>query len=651
MPIFAAERNKKMKKTTTNNTSLNNDSDFEHLKVWQDIPDLDYYLSEQNWNFHVNQMLHKSLLVFYEGQELGAFLEVSHDTFGQPIKDYTHKYGKMFNEAYRLCRMVLTSPVPETKIAQFAMQAATWKFRNMKDENGKTYHLIPNVTDLIESYHILGMVNTILIFANDQTESVDRFLVALSVYKDEGLPFKGYIHCFDIYNEVYKAFILTTIVDGTYLRPGYDYKAKDEYLRKNLPWYNSLAKELDKKMKEAEAKKRKDSAEANMEQTVLDKISANNIDYYYEGWRCGKAGAITQEKGIYRFIEMTRGSSGMLHRVHDRTQDNPVVAIGIVAYWLIFKQGKDIVLQKLTKYTSIPQSMKEMFELYTQQKFQLFKEQNRDNPDSWDWDWDKEFYSKHIIIQEMELNKLSEALFDYISDEDIKLVKSVMTNYINYLKKENQSKGYSTSPEIPVTEHAEESQCQTPQTNLTTCHRQVIEDEKWDDRYDYIFNDKVKPREIKKAMESIVLPRKISKIRFFYVTCRILEILNYIPDSSSRNDFLRWVNIHLNCGWPDDKQHKRRFSFTLEDSSKNLETQHPSEWDENTIKGGSGIYHHQLAITLKNTFTQTVVNGHHVDDSDSFDHLIDRGRFLLKAVHLRDNDYYIPEDAYINNGK
>ena len=356
-------------------------------------------------------------------------------------------------------------------------------------------------------------------------------------------------------------------------------------------------------------------------------------------------------KGIYRFIEMTRGSSGMLHRVHDRTQDNPVVAIGIVAYWLIFKQGKDIVLQKLTKYTSIPQSMKEMFELYTQQKFQLFKEQNRDNPDSWDWDWDKEFYSKHIIIQEMELNKLSEALFDYISDEDIKLVKSVMTNYINYLKKENQSKGYSTCPEIPVTEHAEESQCQTPQTNLTTCHRQVIEDEKWDDRYDYIFNDKVKPREIKKAMESIVLPRKISKIRFFYVTCRILEILNYIPDSSSRNDFLRWVNIHLNCGWPDDKQHKRRFSFTLEDSSKNLETQHPSKWDENTIKGGSGIYHHQLAITLKNTFTQTVVNGHHVDDSDSFDHLIDRGRFLLKAVHLRDNDYYIPEDAYINNGK
>ena len=379
MPIFAAERNKKMKKTTTNNTSLNNDSDFEHLKVWQDIPDLDYYLSEQNWNFHVNQMLHKSILVFYEGQELGAFLEVSHDTFGQPIKDYTHKYGRLFNEAYRLCRMVLTSPVPETKIAQFAMQAATWKFRNMKDENGKTYHLIPNVTDLIESYHILGMVNTILIFANDQTESVDRFLVALSVYKDEGLPFKGYIHCFDIYNEVYKAFILTTIVDGTYLRPGYDYKAKDEYLRKNLPWYNSLAKELDKKMKEAEAKKRKDSAEANMEQTVLDKISANNIDYYYEGWRCGKAGAITQEKGIYRFIEMTRGSSGMLHRVHDRTQDNPVVAIGIVAYWLIFKQGKDIVLQKLTKYTSIPQSMKEMFELYTQQKFQLFKEQNRDN--------------------------------------------------------------------------------------------------------------------------------------------------------------------------------------------------------------------------------------------------------------------------------
>lgn len=172
----------------------------------------------------------------------------------------------------------------------------------------------------------------------------------------------------------------------------------------------------------------------------------------------------------------------------------------------------------------------------------------------------------------------------------------------------------------------------------------------WDDTYDYIFNTKVKPQEIKKALAGIVRPKKISEVRFYYVSCRILEILNYLSKDALRTDFMRWINLHFNCGWPDDKKHKRRFSFTLEDSSKNLEKQHPSQWNKNTIKGGSGIYHHQLAISLKNTFTQTMVNGKAVDNSNSFEHLIDRPLFLSGAKLIFDK-YHVPTEAYINNGE
>lgn len=236
-------------------TPQNDNSDFEHLKVWKDNSSLDYYLSENHWNYHVNTLLYKNLLVFHEGKELGAFLDVSGDSFTQPIRDYTTLYGSLFNEAYRLCSIVIITPVPQTKVAWFANQAATWKFRNVKDEDGNTIEIAPNVTDLIESYHILGMVNAILTFSNVQKDTVNEFLIALSVYNDNGLYFCGNTHRFEPYNEVYEAFILANMVNGNHLRPDYDNKSRDEYLRHNIPWYEHLASILEKEKQKTEAPK------------------------------------------------------------------------------------------------------------------------------------------------------------------------------------------------------------------------------------------------------------------------------------------------------------------------------------------------------------------------------------------------------------
>ena len=180
-----------------------------------------------------------------------------------------------------------------------------------------------------------------------------------------------------------------------------------------------------------------------------------------------------------------------------------------------------------------------------------------------------------------------------------------------------------------------------------------IEDanEEWDDTYDYIFDEKLKPSELKKALKGIKYPTRISQRRFFYVTYRIFDVINYFSKEVTPSNFLRWINLHFNCGWIDDNKHRKKFVFALEGSSKNLEDQHPSDWDENTIRGGSGKMHHQLAITLKNTFTETIENGIAVDNSDSFEHLKDRGQFLRDAYSVGDGKFYIPDNAYINNGK
>jgi len=194
-----------------------------------------------------------------------------------------------------------------------------------------------------------------------------------------------------------------------------------------------------------------DPKSVNMEGSVIDKISANNIRYYYEGWRNGKHGSICQTNGIYRFVEMTRGKSGILDDVKRKEDDNPIVAKGIVSYWLQFNSRMDTVIKRLTKYNcEIPKDIREQFANYTQIRFEQFRQEHRDDPNTWDWDWDREFYANVIIPHEIAFNKLSEALFDYISDSDIELVRGVMNSYIKYLKKIRTEKGYQVNPELLV---------------------------------------------------------------------------------------------------------------------------------------------------------------------------------------------------------
>ena len=203
-----------------------------------------------------------------------------------------------------------------------------------------------------------------------------------------------------------------------------------------------------------------------MEKSVLDKITTSNWGYYYEGWRNGKKGGFVQKLGIYRFHEQRRDKDGNLYDVYEKEEDNQIVAMGIVANWLIFNSRKDDAIKRLTFYrVKIPKDIREQFENYTKIRFDQFKNDHRDDPNTWDWDWEYEFYTKYIIPHELKLNKISESLFDYISDSDIETVRTVMKNYIRYLKKLRSEKGYRVNPELLVL-RAIKSRDETEQEDL-----------------------------------------------------------------------------------------------------------------------------------------------------------------------------------------
>ena len=225
-------------------TIMKNDSDLDHLKMWQDNPDLKYYLSEDHWNHHVNELLYAYLTSRYEGNEVGVYINLGLLN-GLAFKiDYNQIYGLMFNEAYSFCSYVLTTPVPETEIP----------FLESKAESVCS---VKSAKPII-AYNILVMTALIICFSNDQNNVVARFLRRLSGYNHTHY-FGDEFHHFENYIKIGLGCVAGVMIDGQLqhpgkLRPGYDYKGHDEYLRKTLPWYRESAEMLEKRVEMSSCK-------------------------------------------------------------------------------------------------------------------------------------------------------------------------------------------------------------------------------------------------------------------------------------------------------------------------------------------------------------------------------------------------------------
>lgn len=235
-------------------TNKKYNSDFEHLKGWKNNPDLGYYLSDTHWNHHVNTALYRVLSQFYGNIGVYEYLQ-------RPLASNRDLfYGILLNEAYRLCHIVLNSAVPEAKMSELFDDAETLITRDWKIPAGHRPPQ-PNIVDRILSYHILGVVNAILSLANDQEDSIDRFLYNLSLYNEEGVTCYGKYQSFNTYYKQYEQFVVVGLTFSSALRPGYNYKEKDEHLRKTILWYKYIAEELEKKRVAAE-KERKGEIDA-----------------------------------------------------------------------------------------------------------------------------------------------------------------------------------------------------------------------------------------------------------------------------------------------------------------------------------------------------------------------------------------------------
>lgn len=185
-----------------------------------------------------------------------------------------------------------------------------------------------------------------------------------------------------------------------------------------------------------------------MGNSVLDQISTV-LPIYYAGWRNNKEGKIEDCNGVFRFFETER-HEGEEYEKHVILENNPIVCVGIIAYWLKHRKSTYVLRNIIHGTHEVPPIFKDLFDSYTAIRFNQFKEKKGDAPETWNWDWEYEFYTKHIIPQELKNNKQTEALFAFITDDDIKSVRSVMSCYIDYLKKCRTDKGYHVSAELMV---------------------------------------------------------------------------------------------------------------------------------------------------------------------------------------------------------
>ena len=392
-----------------------------------------------------------------------------------------------------------------------------------------------------------------------------------------------------------------------------------------------------------------------MEDSVLDHIAQGiQTSVLFNGWSNGKAGTISDFKGeyVFRFREAWVDDNGNYHWANLNDAEYPIVAVGIVAYWLRHRTCNNRL--SLFFAPNLPElDVKEQFDNYTKLLFEQFRKENKDNPDTWNWNWDYEFYVHHIIPYGMKQNKRTEALFDYITDEDIKVVRSVMRNYIEYLKMCRSKLGYNVSNEMKVLRSMETrddyfledidnidlinildtleergfikvawceghssyddvrilskgraylKQLEEDVKNGTSNHNPsqgVVPISPWDDSLDSVFDSRINSQRVFLVLKDEDRPVFKSPYSRFFVFFRVLEYMHWVK--GTQEDFLKWVNLHWKCGW--NKKSHFKFANYIQKELRNAPL---CDWYAHIIQDRDmGLAYRSLAERLFSLFADT----------------------------------------------
>ena len=166
-----------------------------------------------------------------------------------------------------------------------------------------------------------------------------------------------------------------------------------------------------------------------MGNSLLDKISTGSHQVIITNhWANGKTGSIVDIQGdcVYRFVDYLEcGDEIRLKYKTDaeKLASCPIVASGIVGYWFHNNQRMNT---------------KSLFESYFDRRYMIYEKAHENDDDAWERDLKEEFIKSEHIVKEKRRIKNSEAVFEYLTEADIKQVQSISSSYLKFVRRKRR---------------------------------------------------------------------------------------------------------------------------------------------------------------------------------------------------------------------
>lgn len=111
------------------------------------------------------------------------------------------------------------------------------------------------------------------------------------------------------------------------------------------------------------------------------------------------------------------------------------ILFGIAAYWILHNKGI---------------SNTNLYENYLRDKIYAYKRKREQEVSSRKRNIELDFYANYIVPKEIEKNRMSKEIFDYITPQETKQLIEIMGDFIDYLKEKRTKMGYVENPQLKV---------------------------------------------------------------------------------------------------------------------------------------------------------------------------------------------------------
>lgn len=157
------------------------------------------------------------------------------------------------------------------------------------------------------------------------------------------------------------------------------------------------------------------------ERTYINNIYVPGYGNVFTKWANGKNGAISDidSNCILRFLEINSKKTHYKYKEQERKEKSPILASGIVAWWLLYRRTKVV---------------SDIFEEYYQMRFKQYKDKREKEANSWKCNLEEEFLFNHCLTREQDCVNTSQAIFNYVSEKDGKQIQDIINNYFAFIE-------------------------------------------------------------------------------------------------------------------------------------------------------------------------------------------------------------------------